>query len=134
MAGNSTDEDEKSYPVFDHKTEMDDPKFELGQLFATAKIFREAVRMQAIIQRRPIKQCRNYGARVKFICEAPCSWVIYASKMQLTDTYQIKVYDSNHTCTPTFHQKQINSRWIAEHYEDDIRTPLGPCPHSCRRL
>nr|XP_017239829.1 PREDICTED: uncharacterized protein LOC108212616 [Daucus carota subsp. sativus] len=127
MAGNSTDEDEKSYPVFDHKTEMDDPKFELGQLFATAKIFREAVRMQAIIQRRPIKQCRNYGARVKFICEAPCSWVIYASKMQLTDTYQIKVYDSNHTCTPTFHQKQINSRWIAEHYEDDIRmNPTWP--------
>ncbi|WOG93543.1 hypothetical protein DCAR_0312829 [Daucus carota subsp. sativus] len=47
--------------------------------------------------------------------------------MQLTDTYQIKVYDSNHTCTPTFHQKQINSRWIAEHYEDDIRmNPTWP--------
>lgn len=127
MAGNSTDEDEVSYPAFDHNTEMGDPKFQLGLMFATAKIFRSAVKKHAILHRRPIKQCRNYGSRVKFVCEAPCEWKIYASKMQRTDTYQVKVYKPKHTCTPTFEQKQINSTWIAEQYEDDIRmNPTWP--------
>lgn len=127
MASNSTDEDEVSYPVFNEKTEMNDPKLQLGMLFSTAKVFRAAVKKQAIKDRRPIKQCRNYESRVKFVCEDPCPWKVYASKMQRTDSYQIKVYNPNHTCSTTFHQKQINSRWIAEQYEDDIRmNPTWP--------
>ena len=128
MASNSTDDEEEvTFPVFNHNTEMNDPQFQIGMLFPTAKIFRAAVRKHAILHRRPIKQCRNYGIRVRFICEKPCEWKIYASKMNTTDTYQIKVYNPKHTCTATFHQKQINSRWIAEHYEDDIRmNPTWP--------
>lgn len=78
------------------------------------------------MQRRPIKQCRNYDSRVRFICESesPCELKIYASKMNTNDTYQIKVYNPKHTCIATFHQKKINSRWISEHYEDDIRMNL----------
>ncbi|XP_063943790.1 uncharacterized protein LOC135150742 [Daucus carota subsp. sativus] len=127
MAPNSTDDEEITYSVFDEKSEMDNPKFELGQMFPSAKVFRDAVKKQAIVERRPIIQCRNYGSRVKFICEGTCEWSIYASKMQRSDTYQIKVYEPNHTCTQTFNQKQINSKWIAEYYEDDIRmNPTWP--------
>ncbi|XP_074337570.1 uncharacterized protein LOC141674769 [Apium graveolens] len=127
MACNSTDEEEVTFPVFNPITDMKDPEFQLGMLFPNAKIFRAAVRKQAIMHRRPIKICRNYGIRVRFICEKPCEWKIYASKMNSTNTYQIKVYNPKHTCTATFYQKQINSRWIAEHYEDEIRiNPTWP--------
>lgn len=108
MACNNTDEDEQSYPVFNHETKIKDPKFQLGMLFPTAKIFRDAVKKQEIIERGPIKQCKNYGSRVKFICEDKRQWKIYASKMQRTYTYQIKVYFAKHICTQIFHQKQIN--------------------------
>ena len=127
MAANTTDEEEDEYPVFD-KAEMSNPKFEMGQLFPTVQLFRDAVRKQAIMERRPIKQCRNYGIRAKFVCEGKgCKWKIYCSKMQNSDTYQIKAYHSKHTCLPTFHQKQINSRWIANYYENELRmNPTWP--------
>lgn len=127
MASNSSDEEDISFPIFNHKTEMKNPKFQLTMLFASSKVFRAAVKKQAILERRPIKQCKNYGSRVKFICEPPCEWKIYASKMRDTDNYQIKVYKPKHTCNTTFHQKQINSRWIADEYEDEIRmNPTWP--------
>lgn len=127
MAANSTDEDEIKWPVFYEKCEMGHPKFVLGQQFASAKIFRDAVKKQAIVERRPIVQCRNYGPRVRLVCSNGCEWKIYASKMSNSDTYQIKVYKPVHTCIQTFDQKQINSRWIANYYENDIRmNPTWP--------
>ncbi|XP_074376912.1 uncharacterized protein LOC141718430 [Apium graveolens] len=127
MACNSTDEEEVTFPFFNSITDMKDPEFQLGMLFPNAKIFRAAVRKQTIMHRRPIKICGNYGIRVRFIYEKPCEWKIYASKMNSTNTYQIKVYNPKNTCTATFYQKQINSRWIAEHYEDEIRmNPTWP--------
>lgn len=127
MASNTTDEEEDSYNVFD-VGEMSHPKFELGQLFPTVQLFRDAVRKQAIIERRPIKQCRNYGTRAKFVCEGEgCEWSIYCSRMKNSDTFQIKSYHRTHTCLQTFHQKQINSRWIAKHYENELRmNPTWP--------
>ncbi|XP_074364979.1 uncharacterized protein LOC141706040 [Apium graveolens] len=121
MAANSTDEEEIKWSVFDEKSEIGHPKFELGQLFASAKVFREAVKKQAIVERRHVVQKRNYGSRVKFVCSNGCKWNIYANKMQRSDTYQVRVYDPKHTCTQTFDQKQINSKCIANYYENDIR-------------
>lgn len=126
MAANSTDEDEISWPVFD-KAEMDNPKFELGQLFPSAKVLRDAIKKQAIKERRGIIQKRNYGTRVKYVCHGGCKWSIYGTKMPNSDTYQIRVYNPKHTCIQTFEQKQINLRWIANHNENDIRiNPTWP--------
>lgn len=54
MSSNSTDEDEILYHVFDI-TKMDKARFELRMLFPSAKVFRDAVRKQEIVDRRPIK-------------------------------------------------------------------------------
>lgn len=69
MACNSTDEEEISYPMFNFKTDMKEPKFQLGMLFLTSKIFREEMKNQVILERIIIIQCRNYGRRIRFICE-----------------------------------------------------------------
>ena len=64
MAANSTDEESKTYPVFNEKTDMDDPKFQLGMLFSSGNALRSAVKKHAIVHRKAIKQCRNFGKRI----------------------------------------------------------------------
>lgn len=80
MACNSRDEKEISFPVFDEKVEMKNPKFELGMMFATFKIFRKVVKKHAVLERRPIKQCRNYGSRVKFFVKNLVSGIFMLPK------------------------------------------------------
>ena len=120
IAPNTTDEDEIGYPVY-HETPDGKPVFERGMCFNDAKTFRAAVKKHAILDRRPISNVRNFGKAVKYVCESPCKWKIYASPMQKTSTYQIKTYFGEHSCMPTFNQRQINSKWLAEFYEKEIR-------------
>lgn len=115
------DEDKLVYPEFNESVVMEDPQFMLGLLFANAPLLRTAVRTHAIRHRRPIKRSRNFGYKIRYECTPPCNWKLYASKMPRSDTYQIKTFNSIHTCQPTFHQKQISVAWIARAYEDEIR-------------
>ncbi|XP_074327925.1 uncharacterized protein LOC141665838 [Apium graveolens] len=93
MAANSTDEEEIKWSVFDEKSEMGHPKFELGQLFASTKVFREAVKKQTIVERRPVVQKRNYGSRVKFVCSNGCKCNIYTNKMQrMNPTWPLQAF------------------------------------------
>lgn len=125
MAANSTDEDELHFPVFNEALDMEKPVLQLGMLFTSSQIFRKAVRTHAILERRPVSLVRNYGRKVKYICEAPCKWRVYASPFNKTRTYQIRSLVPKHTCMPTFKQKQINSTWLAEYYEKDLRMNPG---------
>ncbi|KAL8116030.1 hypothetical protein AgCh_022497 [Apium graveolens] len=68
MATNSTDEECVTYPVFNERTYIKDPKFELGMLFSSAQSFRVAVQKFAIVNRKPVFQCRNFERRIKYKC------------------------------------------------------------------
>lgn len=54
----------KRSPVFNSKTDLDDPKLQSGMLFATTKMFRDVVTKQAI------RECMNNKRTVKFVYEA----------------------------------------------------------------
>lgn len=69
MVANSTDEETISFPVFDEKTYMNDPKFCIGMLFCSGNSFRLAVKKHAIMHRKSVFQCRNYGRRIRFVCK-----------------------------------------------------------------
>ena len=127
IVANSTDEEVDSYDVFNEKTDMTKSTFKVGICFRDSTLFRQVVKKHAIIERRPITNFRNFGRKVKYVCETPCMWKIYASPMQGTITYQIKTLNKKHTCTPTFKQKQINSKWIADYYETELKmNPTWP--------
>lgn len=100
---------------------MERPVFELGMMFRSSQIFGQAVMTYAILQRRFIQLVKNFGKKVKYICEYPCEWIVYAPPMRKTIKYQIKIIVNKHICMLTFQQKQINSTWLAEHYEKEIR-------------
>ncbi|KAL3537760.1 hypothetical protein ACH5RR_001126 [Cinchona calisaya] len=60
--GSSDDEQNgtrKSYPVFNEKVDKRKPKFTVGMMFKTSKIFRMAVRMHSILDGREIKFKKN---------------------------------------------------------------------------
>ena len=49
--------------------------------------------------------------------------------MQKSGTYQIKTYVRTHSYCDTFKQSQMTSRWIADHYENDVKmNPTWPIP------
>ncbi|WOH04271.1 hypothetical protein DCAR_0623680 [Daucus carota subsp. sativus] len=98
MPCNSTDDEEEEIPVFNEEVDMERPVFELGMCVKSSKIFRQAVKKKAILERRPIKNCKNFGRKIKY-------------------------------------QKQINSSWIAEYYESDIRmNPTWPISAFHRKI
>lgn len=137
MCGNSTDDETNinKYPAFNEDVDMANPIFELGLCFKSSGLFRKAVKKHAIMERRPISNVRNYGKKIKYVCEAPCQWKIYAAPIKDTTTYQVRIFNRNHTCMPTFKQKQINSTWIAEHYLNEIRmNPSWPVPNFHKKI
>lgn len=127
MAMSSCDEGEIHYPEFNEISGMDDPQFALGMLFTSGKVFRAAVRKHAIVHRRLIRLKKNLSDKIKWVCAPGCEWKCYGIKQKRSDTIQIKALLNKHTCNPTWEQKCVNSTWIANKYEDEIRmNPTWP--------
>ncbi|KAK6156803.1 hypothetical protein DH2020_011051 [Rehmannia glutinosa] len=93
---------QKSHPVFNHKANISDPKFELGMQFPDIATFRSAVRQHTIKQGRDVKFTINLSYKVQAKCKhGKCPWVIYASKLPKEDTVQVKTYNGKHKCPRT---------------------------------
>ena len=126
MAVSSCDEDDKQYPEFNEVTGMEDPQFSMGMLFASAKVFREAVRRHAIHQ-RPIRLRKNLSDIINWVCAKGCDCKCYGTKLKRSENIQIKALHKQHACNPTWDQKCVNSTWIASKYEDELRiNPTWP--------
>lgn len=63
-APNSTDENEKSFPVFNEDVDMERHVFEQGMLFKSSFTSRMVVKNHAIFKRRPFENVRNYGKKI----------------------------------------------------------------------
>ena len=121
MAISSCDEEDNTFPEFNEQNDMEDPQFEMGMLFSSGQVFREAVRKHAILHQRGVRLKKNLSDKIKWVCTAGCDWKVYGIKQQRSTIIQIKTVCNIHTCTPTWVQKQINSTWLARTYEEEIR-------------
>ncbi|XP_074323900.1 uncharacterized protein LOC141660801 [Apium graveolens] len=127
MAISSCDEQDIKYLEFNKVTDMEDPKFELGMLFSSGKIFREAGRKHEIAHQRGIRLKKNLFGKIKWVCVYGCQWKCYGIKQQRPTNIQIKTLYNKHTCNPTWVQKHVNSTWIARAYENEVRmNPTWP--------
>ena len=132
LSGSSSDNDEtkhqrKKHPQFNAKSDMVDPHFKLGMLFKNSIEFRAAVRQHAIKWGKKIRFSKNERYRIRAICRAGCDWMIYASKLDLEKTMQVKTYNGSHSCTRTFKVKHASSDWVADTYSDRLRSnPTWP--------
>nr|CAD1827263.1 unnamed protein product [Ananas comosus var. bracteatus] len=69
---------QRRYPEFRAKTDMQNPQFGIGMLFASMKEFRQAIREYSIKNRYNIKMVKNEN-KVRAVCKEGCPWLIYAS-------------------------------------------------------
>ncbi|KAF7140979.1 hypothetical protein RHSIM_Rhsim06G0098100 [Rhododendron simsii] len=58
-----------NFKTFRPETDMEDPRFKVGQLFSTTQDFKAAVKQQAIKHRRPLKLVKNDKRRVRARCQ-----------------------------------------------------------------
>ncbi|KAH7863402.1 hypothetical protein Vadar_017045 [Vaccinium darrowii] len=139
MSGSSSDEDEDgwtgrkkaktNYPVFNEKTDMDNPVFKIGMEFKTHEQVREAIKEYSIKWGRKIKFNKNDREKVDAVCKTGCPWHIYASYVKNEGLYRVKTYVNEHDCTREFNIPWVSTKWIIRRYYDRIRrNPTWPIP------
>ncbi|CAL1410404.1 unnamed protein product [Linum trigynum] len=87
----SSDSDD-GYQVEEFRVDrdMEAPKFVASQKFSSFAVLKEAIKQHTFIEKRPIKFKKHDKIRLQAVCESLCNWYIWASKMSLEDSVQIK--------------------------------------------
>ncbi|KAF7153831.1 hypothetical protein RHSIM_Rhsim01G0063200 [Rhododendron simsii] len=119
--------DKKKYTVFNEKTEMGNPVFEVGMEFKTHAQFRDAVKEHSIKGGKEITFLKSDRDKVRAKCRDGCPWLIYASYVPSDALYRIKRYDNEHSCNRSFHVPWVSTKWILNKYKERIRrNPTWP--------
>lgn len=123
----SDDEGEGSgkhvFPRFNEATEFGHISLEIGMLFSSLSSFKAAVRDYTIHWGRQIKWVKNDKTRARARCrEQECAWEIFCTWSQVNESFQIKTFVSEHTCSRGFKNKQANRKWVVKKLEDKIRS------------
>ncbi|XP_073147535.1 uncharacterized protein [Henckelia pumila] len=114
--------DTDNYSVF-NPIEIFDPTFELGLLFGTKKELRLAIYSHAIRTKRNLKITKNKKTRLNAKCASQgCGWKLHAVKLHDEYTFQIMVYDPEHSCAPVFCVKNLKSIWLSKKYAKKFRS------------
>ncbi|CAK9315508.1 unnamed protein product [Citrullus colocynthis] len=50
-----------------------------------------------------------------------CKWVAYASKIQGEETFQLKTYVNEHTCSRCFRNPRLTSSWLSKQLTNEVK-------------
>ncbi|KAG8377443.1 hypothetical protein BUALT_Bualt08G0033400 [Buddleja alternifolia] len=127
LCSDEEDNGETKFIRFNPKADMHDPQFSNGMVFTNAFEFKEAVRSHAVVWQRDIAFVKNDYKRVRAKCKGRgCHWVALASRMNNSDTFQIRTLNSKHKCGRTLSKnKFVTSRLLSNKYKEDWRLNNG---------
>ncbi|KAG8364628.1 hypothetical protein BUALT_Bualt18G0017200 [Buddleja alternifolia] len=96
-------------------------------VFTDAKEFKEAVRAHAVVWQRNVVFVKNDQSRVRAKCKGHnCHWVVLASKMKDSNTFQIRTLNTSHKCERTLSKnKFVTSRLLINKHKTDWRLNNG---------
>lgn len=119
------------FPVFNEKTDMQNPRFAVGMEFKSHALFRDAVKEHAIKCGKVIKFLKSDRKKVTAVCNGGkkrgCQWRIHASHVESDNLFRVKTFEGKHTCSRTYHVPWVSSKWICNKYLDRIRNnPTWP--------
>lgn len=97
-------------------------KFQVRMQFTDVKECRDAVKLWAISNKRNIKWKKSEHDRLLAVCEKPCPWMLYASKLTRQPTCVIKSYVAKHTCVKLVRNRQANSSWVSDYFAEMLKT------------
>lgn len=82
--------------------------------FDNAEQFREVVKRYAITRRVPVRFKRNEAGRIRVVCKSGWKWILFAIKNPIESCFQLKRYQSVHSCYKTNEIKLANCKCIAK--------------------
>ncbi|KAK4390453.1 hypothetical protein Sango_2108600 [Sesamum angolense] len=89
------------------------------------KEFKKAVQSYAIKQKRSVKFTKNDSFRVYAVCSGDgCKWKIHANKLKNEETFQINLYQDEHTCPQVFNVRNVKTSSLSERYLQDFKSDL----------
>ncbi|KAG8374595.1 hypothetical protein BUALT_Bualt10G0011700 [Buddleja alternifolia] len=124
---NAENSGDRRFIRFNPIIDMSDPKFVNGMLFTDAAKFKAAIRSHAVTWQRDIKFIKNDRIRVRARYNGKkCPWLVYASNIEDTSTFQIKTLCTTHKCGRTLSKHRfLTSRLLSSKYMNDWRLHNG---------
>ncbi|KAL6550084.1 hypothetical protein OROMI_020572 [Orobanche minor] len=111
------------FPLFNQRTDMNDPKFEVGLVFESNTVLRSAIRSHSIKYQKELDWERNDSNRIVVKCLGQsCPWRLQANALDGTLAMQIKSLTGMHRCSRKDSVKAASAKWIAEQYEEEIKS------------
>ncbi|KAK0595217.1 hypothetical protein LWI29_004594 [Acer saccharum] len=114
-----------NYDLYDGVSKLKEVQLEVGQVFASSQVFKEAAKEYAIRCGRVIWFPCNEKGRVKGSCKGKktnCPWSIWASKYEKnSDAFMIKTLNDKHTCPWINKNRYANSTWLSRRYTKELR-------------
>ncbi|KAE8681841.1 hypothetical protein F3Y22_tig00111303pilonHSYRG00061 [Hibiscus syriacus] len=109
-----------TFPEFNKETDMENLNFQKGMLFCSKETLQEAIRQYGRVNRTVVLFKVNDNKRLQAICREGCPWKLWASPLHSHDfdsnTWQIKTYESEHTCAKLLKNKNVSYRFIGMKY------------------
>lgn len=110
-------------------SQLKDPEFLLEHVFASMKLFKEAVSTHDVKIGRCLGFTKNDGRRIYARCKGEgCEWHINALKIKDQEAFQIRQINTYHSCARKYHVTNVNSSWLAKRFEKDFRTDPKKTP------
>ncbi|CAL2239970.1 unnamed protein product [Prunus armeniaca] len=106
---------------FRPEIDMGSPSFKIGLRFATAELFRKAVRIYSINCGRELIFMHNDRNKIRAVCEEGCPFVIYASSVSGSTYLQVKTFNPTHVCSKGTKNIHATAGWLAERYSGQLR-------------
>jgi hypothetical protein len=100
---------------------MANPKFKVGQVFASVELLRKAIREYSCKERVDISMPTNDRNRVAARCAENCSWYMWASYDSRAKCFMIKRYVDEHTCERKWQVGGFTYKFLAEKYFENFR-------------
>jgi hypothetical protein len=114
----------KEKEVFPQYTEAEfgQVHLEKGMEFETLKTFKNAVREYNIALGRVFRWVKNDKERVRAKCrQEDCPWEIFCSWSKVNLSFQVKTFETEHSCCRVFKNSQAKTNWVVSKLEMKLR-------------
>jgi hypothetical protein len=102
--------------------DLNDPKFQVGQVFGSVELLRKAIRTYSCLKRKDIKLPINDLKRLRAVCSGEnCPWYLWASLDSRTKCFMIKRFNAEHTCSGKWTVYAFTTKFIAEKFMENFR-------------
>ncbi|KAF9610896.1 hypothetical protein IFM89_025430 [Coptis chinensis] len=115
--GDTTIEDNECPDSSDYDSPEEDDE---GMRFGTNEELKKALKDYVVAKGCPVWMTVNKKNKILAKYAEGCKWSLWASKMQLEDSFQIKSYNSVHTCYRDLTIQLANAKWLGMTLYDRI--------------